>query len=331
MSTPETANPVLFGIDASSSNKTVNWPEVAKSCAFGWEKVTQGTTYLNPYWDGPTYSARDELIALQRTGNFVPGAYLFLQEGDASAQVDFFHEKAGDLSDFMIAVDAEPWAAGNSNPTQADLNAAFKQLRHYYPDHLIGGYFPKWYWGSQPLVQCDWLWASEYVTGVGTPQTLYSHVPSSWWNNYGERTVEMLQFTSTAEVSGALGTIDCSAFRGSVSELKKLIRKPTPVPVPVPVPSGDEVNSFVGLDLPQGHGVVVPVPTGAKQITLLADPGVSGTVTPSIRVATAPTWKLENLAPTWEKDATMSLPAGTTKVTLSRGDEGHSPITVTFS
>lgn len=327
MPTPEVANAVLFGIDASSANKQVDWAEVSRSCAFGWEKVTQGTDYLNPYWES-SYLALKSLAG----ENFVPGAYFFLQEGNATAQVDFFHEKAGDLSGFMIAVDAEPWPDGNSYPKQADLNDAVRQLRHYYPDNLIGGYPPKWYWGSQPLVQFDWLWASEYMHGTGTPSQLYASVPSSWWDSYGDRPVELLQFTSAANVPGVSGPVDCSAFRGSVSALRKLILKPVQKPpVPPPVSVGDEMFTFVGLDLPKGHGVVVPVPVGAKQIVLLADPGVSGTVTPAIRVATSPTWKEEHLSPTWQTDGVMALPPGTTKVTLSRGDEGHSPVTVTFN
>lgn len=328
---PEATPGVIFGIDASSANKAVDWPLVAKTCDFGWEKVTQGTNYLNPYWS-QSYTA---LKHLSTTSNFVPGAYLFLQQGNAAAQVDFFHAKAGDLTGFLIAVDAEPWEAGNSHPTQSDLNDAVRQMRHYYPQNQIVGYCPKWYWGSQPLVQFDWLWASEYVNGTGTPEALYAHVPASWWDSYGGRPVEMLQYTSSAVVPGVGGAVDCSAFRGTPEQLKKLILKPVvkpPVdPPPVQVPVGDEMYTFVGLDLPKGHGVVVPVPTGAKQIVLLADPGVSGGVAPSIRVATSPTWKEERLSPTWVADGVMALPAGTTKVTLSRGDDGHSPITVTFN
>ncbi|HVB45470.1 MAG TPA: GH25 family lysozyme [Streptosporangiaceae bacterium] len=219
-----------FGIDAASFQKTVNWAQVDAICTFGFEKVTQGTWYKNPYWP----DAKTAMAARAKASGFVPGAYLFLEEGNGAAQADYFAAQAGDLTGFSLAVDVEP--TGNSRPVLADALACTARLRERYPRHPIGGYIPHWYWGSQDTTFTDWLWASQYVTGFGTPASLYPQVPASWWEPYGGRQPSLLQFTSTAIVAGVAGAVDCSAFRGTPAELRALLLPPTTPPPPPPPP-----------------------------------------------------------------------------------------------
>lgn len=323
-STP--ASPI-FGIDAASYQGSVSWSEVAQTCAFGFEKVTQGTSYVNPYWA----TSKPAMAALGATKKFVPGAYLFLEAGNGAAQADFFHSKAGDLSGFMLVVDAEP--TGSSNPKQADLNDVVQRLRTLYPNHLIGGYAPEWYWGTQPLIQFDWLWASRYVNGSGSPAALYTMVPSSWWGNYGGRTVEVLQFSASSSVPGVAGSVDVSAYHGNVTELAALITKPVstnpppPSPVPVPAYTGGSVYVF---DKPQHEAVVLPIPAGKTKVVLYADPGASGGNAVSIRLGASPPWGLKTLSPTWEVPAVFDLVAGQKVITIARLDTGSTPVTVDF-
>ena len=66
----------------------------------------------------------------------------------------------------------------------------------------------------------DVLWASDYVTGTGPPATLYAKVTPRQWAPYGGRTPTLLQFTDAATVPGVAGEVDCSAFRGTVAQLR---------------------------------------------------------------------------------------------------------------
>jgi GH25 family lysozyme M1 (1,4-beta-N-acetylmuramidase) len=316
----------LLGIDASSAQGAVDWTEVAKSTQFGWEKVTQGTDYLNPFWA----NSRTEMLALQKKRSaFVPGAFMFLTEGNAAAQVDYFVEKAGDLTEFLIAIDAEPTTG--SNPTSTDVVDAVARFRYHYPKHLLGGYCPKWYWGAQSLAKFDWLWASEYLTTSGTPASLYPQVPAGWWADYGNCPVKMLQFTDKASVPGATGEVDCSAFTGTLAQLKGLIAVPTVPPVaPRTVTTVTTVLASYGLALDAEKAVVLPVPSSATKVTLYADPGASNGIPPEIRIGVRPDWRTTNLRPIWDAPAVWPLPSGSTAVTLLRRDKGAVPVTVSF-
>lgn len=315
----------LYGIDASSAQGSVAWLTVAKTCGFGFEKVTQGTGYLNPFWS----SAKNQLLGLQKLGKFVPGCYLFLEEGNGAAQADYFAEHAGNLDNWILAIDAEP--TKNSNPRQADLNSCVTQLRKHFPHNQIAGYCPGWYWGSQELPQFDWLWNSHYVSGVGTPPELYSQVPASWWADYGGKPTKLLQFTSTCKVAGVAGTCDCSAFRGTLPQLQALTMKNVPVPphpTPAPVPIGDtDVYVFTQ---PQHQAVVLPIPAGKTKIMLYADPGASGGDQPELRVGASPPWATSNFKPSWGHPGEFAITKGQTVVTLARLDAGNTPVTIDF-
>lgn len=206
----------IFGIDAASYQGTVNWATVDRVCDFGFEKVTQATNYLNPYWP----AAKSGMLARARATGFLPGAYLFMEQEDGARQADYFAAKAGDLTGFAIAVDLE--RSAGENPTISQAKACVARLRKHYPGHPIGGYAPHWYTGTANLEFFDWLWASHYVSGTGSPAALYAKVPSSWWAAYGGRTPTLLQFSSSATVAGVSGRVDISAYRGSLDQFRAI-------------------------------------------------------------------------------------------------------------
>jgi GH25 family lysozyme M1 (1,4-beta-N-acetylmuramidase) len=215
----------IFGPDCSSFQGVVDWHTVAQTCAFGWEKATEGTGYTNPRWA----QSRIDMLAEARASGFIPGVYMFLDYGDGAAQADYFAQACGDLTGFAIAIDGE--AAPNGNPTLAQAEAAVARLRQHYPGHPIIGYDPSWYWGGQTELFVDVLWASRYVGGSGSPAQIYPNVPASFWAPYGGRTPALLQFTNSATIPGISGPVDCSAFRGTAAELGALIL-PDPPPPP---------------------------------------------------------------------------------------------------
>jgi lysozyme len=225
---------VHYGVDGSSGQGRMPWDVIDEGTAFGWEKFTEGTGYVNPY----AADAKTQMIARKKATGFVPGGYMFLLEGNGAAQAQWFAEQAGDMSELGIAVDIEPEPRIGSFPAMADALACVRELRTLFPGHPIGGYIPPWYWGHQRATFVDWRWASIYVGGIGNYKTLYDRVPASfWYGYYGGGAVNLLQYTSTAVVPGAPGLVDCSAFRGTIAEYAAMVLPHAAPPPPPPQPA----------------------------------------------------------------------------------------------
>lgn len=216
----------IFGPDASKWQGDVHWDQVDATMEFGFEKVSEGpgrsipggSGYVSERW-GPE---KPEMAARARASGFIPGGYLFLSEGDGAAQAEFYAEAAGDMSGFMIVVDVEP-REPSSHPTEAQARACVARLRVLYPGHPVGGYIPKWYWGTKPTTFVDYLWSSRYISaGPASAPALYGQVPHVFWAGYGGLPVSLLQFTDKALVPGVSGPCDCSAFRGTADDLRTL-------------------------------------------------------------------------------------------------------------
>lgn len=215
-----------FFADCASYQGVPVWAKAAAVCAGGAEKVTEGTGYVNPDW--PASKAAMKLSAVH---GFVPCAYLFLDPGaSGAAQARWFASQAGDLAGFGIAIDFERSAGGS--PTLAQAQECAAEIRALYPGRPLGGYCPHWYTGGEDLSFCDWLWASQYVTGSGDPGLLYSQVPASWWAPYGGRSPLLLQFTDSAVIAGISGAADCSAFQGTAAQLASHLLPAPPEPAP---------------------------------------------------------------------------------------------------
>jgi GH25 family lysozyme M1 (1,4-beta-N-acetylmuramidase) len=260
---------VQFGIDASSFQGNVDWARVDATTTFGWEKVTQGSPatvsggFVNPFWDGPSGKSKQALAARAAASGFVPGGYLFVEQGDGAGQAGFFHSQAGDMAGFAIAVDVEPTTG--SEPTAADAHACVARLRELYPRHPIVGYLPHFYWGNQSTRFVDVLWAANYVSGNGSPARLFAEVIPSQWAPYGGRFPALLQFTNAATVPGVSGPVDCSAFRGTVAELRAKL-----LPGGSQLPAEDLMQPGFLLN---GAGAVTPlaIPNGAKRLRFFSN------------------------------------------------------------
>lgn len=229
---------IIYGVDCASFQGSPDWARVSAVCRFGAEKVTEGTTYINPRWA----AAKTGMQAVAAHG-FVPLAYLFLDAGESgTAQAQYFSRAAGDLTGFGIVVDGERAPNGPTTRTQAE--DAVAELRRLYPGHPIGGYLPHWFTGTEDLTFADWLWASQYVLGSGDPGVLYRQVPASWWAAYGGRTPLLLQFTSAAAVAGITGAVDASAFHGDEAQLAAhvLPRSAAPKPTAPATPGAQDMH-----------------------------------------------------------------------------------------
>src|SRR5260221_9424335 len=158
----------IFGVDAASMQQRVDWATVDSITAFGFEKTIQGTGYTNPYWA----DAKTQMLARAAATGFVPGAYMFLEQGNATAQANHFAAVAGDLDGFALFADIEP--TGSSHPTLADAKECVQRLRELYPHHPVGGYIPHWDWQGQDTTFVDLLVPSHYRNRTRPPAPLYA-------------------------------------------------------------------------------------------------------------------------------------------------------------
>ncbi|MBC6460982.1 glycoside hydrolase family 25 protein [Actinomadura sp. HBU206391] len=180
---------------------------------FAFSKVTESTNYTNPTWS----HNRAAMLALS---DFLPGGYHFLHGGNGAAQAGYFLSKAGDLGGFAVALDVE--ASGANAATARDWVAEFKQRTGGHP---VIGYYPRWYWeqtGRPDLSFFDSVWQSHYVSGSGSPGSLYGKVPADWWATFGGEPISILQYSSSASVPGISGRCDVNAYRGTLAQLRTL-------------------------------------------------------------------------------------------------------------
>src|SRR5258707_13591572 len=112
----------IFGVDAASMQQRVDWPTVDSITAFGFEKTTQGTGYTNPYWA----DAKTQMLARAAATGFVPGANMFLEQGNATAQANHFAAVAGDLDGLPLFPAILP--TGSSHPTLPDPTTCLRPL-----------------------------------------------------------------------------------------------------------------------------------------------------------------------------------------------------------
>ncbi len=230
---------MIYGIDVAYYEGHPDWRRVHDSgIRFGFSKVSENTDYVNSTWK----HNRAGMEALP--DDFVPGAYHFLHSGsDPAEQARHFLSSAGDLTDWMVALDVERVTDSHghvtSKPTAAHAHAWVTEFKKHAGDHTVIGYFPRWYWDEldrPDLSFFDSVWASHYVSGSGSASVLYRHVSASWWKSYGGGTVAMLQHSSSGSVPGVDGECDVNAYKGTLTELRKLnglrTRKPKPVSWP---------------------------------------------------------------------------------------------------
>lgn len=210
----------LYIADASSNNGKVNWAAARKDgISAGVEKVTQGNSYVNPLWP----EAKTELLREKAAGEFLGGAYMFMDgESSGGTQADYFLEHAGDLSEMFIMVDVER-VAGLSVTINEAMDAVRVLKRKLGKRKPIVGYPPHWYTGNSYLGFFDVMVASSYVSGTGRMEDLYARVPASWWREYGQKKVDLLQFSPSVKMAGFPEPSDCSAYRGTFAELKHLL------------------------------------------------------------------------------------------------------------
>lgn len=180
------------GIDVSSYQPHVDWAKVkAADYTFAYVKLTQGTTYVNPYADFQVRGARKAGLKV--------GGYHFLEHGNIDAQAEHFvsHLKSCGLraGDLRPAQDVETIAPPNARntPSTADAAAFAGAMTRLKQVHILLYTFPAFaHW--ETTSGCP-LWIANF--GVASPA-----IPHPW------KTPVLWQHSSNAHVPGVAGDCD---------------------------------------------------------------------------------------------------------------------------
>lgn len=246
----------LFGIDISHHQAGINLQRVKdEGFKFIIARVGQGR-------GGAYGTTKDREWIRHRNETRRVGlklcAYWYIGNGISAAEnVRLCREWMGDDS-ISVALDCE---AGSGNiGFYREVLAEFQKAKIKVPL----SYIPKWYWqsiGSSNLAGLPPLWSSRYVNGGGTATQLYPGDNSNHWTGYGNNSIVMAQFTSSARVAGY--TVDANAFKGTEEQLGYLFtgsfNPPAPQPVPVPTPPVEvdmQLDDVVGTK-PDGSSFTV--------------------------------------------------------------------------
>lgn len=178
-------------------------------------KATEGTTYRDPAY------ANFKSQAASVGAVFV--AYHFLHAGNAAAQAQFCYSVVG--AGVPLMIDCEP--TGSSNPTVADC-VAFRDEFNRLGGNCRLVYFPKWYWGQ---LKSPSLTPLSPMGLVASGYTTYSDSNADW-NAYGGVAPAIWQYTDSLPYGGM--KVDFNAYKGTVDELKALLKATAPAPAPTP-------------------------------------------------------------------------------------------------
>ena len=190
----------IFYPDISAFQGNISLAGTVAVCA----KATEGTS-----WTSPNY-VWQKGEAVRRGAFFF--AYHFLHAGNAAAQAQHCFNVVGKTP---LMLDFEP---SSTRPSVSDALAFVDKFR------ALGGivnllYLPHWYWqqlGSPSLS----AFVSRKMFLVSSNYVSYSD-SGPGWVGYGGMGVAIWQFSSSFSFSGQ--RVDFNAFKGSVSELIKLV------------------------------------------------------------------------------------------------------------
>lgn len=210
------AGTVVYGIDVSSYQGTIDWSKVAGAGKkFAIAKATEGTTYKDP-----TFAAN--WAGMKAAGILRSAYHFFRASDDPTAQAQFFVDTVGPLAadDLPLMLDLEV-TDGQSAATVASrartFIAAVEKATGKKPLVYTGPSFFRDTLGNPSGFENNPLVIANY--GVSCPD-----VPGTW------PTWTMWQYTDAASVAGISGGVDGDQFNGDLDALKKLAAGGTPDP-----------------------------------------------------------------------------------------------------
>ena len=193
--------------------------------------------------DDPEIASWWKLMSPLRSNTVILGAYWVQYPGNPVGRADAFLSRLDKTcpgwrdGPFALTPDCEIWGGNTATkPPKADIRAFCDRLKSKMPKLHPVPYAAPWAYGNELTGLGYPLWASRYVSGSGTAQSLYPGDGSQLWAPYSGQTPALVQFSSSATVAGQT-TCDVSAFRGTVQQLMALVAPGWSTPVTTSVTS----------------------------------------------------------------------------------------------
>ena len=151
----------------------------------------------------------------------------------------------------------------------------------------------------------------------------------AWSGGQRDPRAVLYQLAGTA----ALGGADVNIHESAGPDFGQWPRPPLPVPPMPPLPRLIPEDTVIVPDIAAGGpAVVLPVPAGARTLTLYADDGFNSPHPPQVRVVFAGAGHgVQDAAPRWAVPAVLPVPAGSPSVSLARADAGTTPVTAAWT
>lgn len=201
---------IQFGVDLSHHKPGFDFDAAFRDgVRFSILKATDGSSFVDPSFSS--------YLSASRAAGLLTAAYHYQQAAaSVASQVALVLRTVP--PDVPLAVDVER-GSGSATMTRAIVSGLVAAGRR-----VILTYLPRWYWkqvGSPSLVGLPPLWSSRYPdNAVGGLLAEYADIDPAYWEGYGGLDVPVLQFSSSVAVANyTAGSIDASAFRGTLAQL----------------------------------------------------------------------------------------------------------------
>lgn len=222
---------VVIGWDTSHYDGRIT-PAIAsrarsEGIQFMTHKIGEGT-------GGRDELAREALSSFMAAGVEVIGGYHVVRSGPVSPQVDAFIRMTTDAfpdwrshPGWFWQVDLERWPYDN---VSARTGLEFADLLADRVGQMVVLYASRGQYGDELSAWNGPLWNADYGTSASRPGPAGAMYPGDdyrGWRAYSGKAPTFLQYTSSATIAG-LTTCDANAFKGTLADLKALIRGGTP-------------------------------------------------------------------------------------------------------
>jgi GH25 family lysozyme M1 (1,4-beta-N-acetylmuramidase) len=223
----------VFGIDVASyqhpNGAGINWSAVkAGGASFAFVKVSEGSTYTNPYAAGDIAAARAS--GLRASGYHFARPRLPLTTATSDAQQ--FAAQVGNVrvpGALPPVLDIEATGGLNAATLTSWTHtflSALESASGRTPMVYSGGWFWNGYMGNPSGFAHYPAWISDYNPSAGSPNLFGDFGYSTFW-----------QYTDAARVSGVSSTTDGNWFHGTRTQLDNLAYVSTGPPAPPAAPA----------------------------------------------------------------------------------------------
>ncbi len=207
----------IWGPDVSSyqhpGGVAINWSAVrAQGARFAFVKVSEGSSYTNPYYSTDIRHARAAGLYVAGYHFARPRLPLSTATSDARKFASLMGNvlQPGYLPPVLDMETRGSLSAANATAWMRTFLVALQTATGRTPMIYSGAWFWQGYLGNPKGFSKYPLWAAQYTKGIG-PNLFGDFTYSSFW-----------QYTDAARVNGIRGGVDASYFHGNLTQLSQL-------------------------------------------------------------------------------------------------------------